>query len=65
MARNVKTVSYSLPAELVDKIEQRAAENQISKSSYLTMLLSQVVNKPLLLQIVESDGLRYRTTIEE
>ena len=57
MARNVKTVSYSLPAEIAEQVEQRAAEFKISKSSYLTGLLSQVFGKPLLLSYVEAWGI--------
>ena len=55
MARNVRTVSFSIPPELVDKLEQRAQAVGISKSSYLTMLLSSVLERPFVLQAVEAE----------
>ena len=55
MARNVRTVSFSIPPELVDQLEQRAQAVGISKSSYLTMLLSSVLERPFVLQAVEAE----------
>ena len=40
MARNVKTISICVPAVLADKLAQLAQTAGISKSSYITMLLS-------------------------
>lgn len=40
MARNVQTVSFSLPSDIVRRIEKMSAIFQISKSSYVTFLLS-------------------------
>lgn len=56
MARNVRTVSYSLPPEIVDRLDALAAAAGISKSSYLTMLLSSVLSRPFVLAAVESEG---------
>lgn len=42
MARNVKTVSFSLPHELAEALERGAASVGISRSSYLTALLHTV-----------------------
>lgn len=56
MARNVRTVSFSIPPELADKLDQRAQAVGISKSSYLTMLLSSVLERPFVLQAVEAEG---------
>lgn len=55
MARNVRTVSYSLPPEIVDKLDALAAAAGISKSSYLTMLLSSALSRPFVLAAVESE----------
>ncbi len=55
MARNVRTVSYSLPPEIVDRLGALAAAAGISKSSYLTMLLSSVLSRPFVLAAVESE----------
>ena len=46
MARNVRTVSYSLPPELVDRLDAQAAGFGISRSSYLTALLHSVFSIP-------------------
>lgn len=43
MARNVRTVSFSLPPELVEALEGQAASFGISRSSYLTALLHGVL----------------------
>lgn len=40
MARNVKTISICVPAVLADRLAQMAQRAGISKSSYITMLLS-------------------------
>lgn len=56
MARNVRTVSYSLPPEIVDRLDALAAAAGISKSSYLTMLLSSVLSRPFVLAALESEG---------
>ena len=40
MARNVKTISICVPAVLADRLAQLAQAAGISKSSYITMLLS-------------------------
>ena len=56
MARNVRTASFSIPPELADKLDQRARAVGISKSSYLTMLLSSVLERPFVLQAVEAEG---------
>ena len=45
MARRVKTVSFSLPMEIVEMLERGAADAHISKSSYVSMLLSQLLNE--------------------
>lgn len=63
MARKVKSVSYSLPPELVDKLEGRAAAVGISRSSYLTMLLSSVLTRPIVLEAVEREAEHERRAI--
>lgn len=60
MARKVTTVSYSLPRELADKLEQRAASVGISRSSYLTLLLSSVLHRPIVLEAVEREAVKER-----
>lgn len=40
MARNVKTISICVPSVLADRLAQMAQAAGISKSSYITMLLS-------------------------
>lgn len=43
MARNVKTISICIPAVLADRLAQLAQAAGISKSSYITMLLSAAI----------------------
>lgn len=43
MARNVKTISICVPAVLADRLAQMAQRAGISKSSYITMLLSAAI----------------------
>ena len=56
MPRRVKTVSYSMPPELADALETRAAAVGISRSSYLTMLLSSMLSRPFVLEAVETEA---------
>lgn len=60
MARKVITVSYSLPPELAAKLESRAESVGISRSSYLTMLLSTVMYRPVVLEAVERAAVKER-----
>ena len=48
MARNVKTVSFSLPPELAEKVEKMAARLSISKSACITMVLSVALERPAM-----------------
>ena len=63
MARKVKSVSYSLPPELAGKLEDRAAAVGISRSSYLTMLLSSVLSRPIMLGAVEREAENERRAV--
>lgn len=50
MARNVKTVSFSLPIELMEKVEKMAARLSISKSACMTMVLSVALERPAMME---------------
>ena len=63
MARKVKSVSYSLPPELVVKLEDRASAVGISRSSYLTMLLSSVLSRPFVLEAAEREAENERRAV--
>lgn len=50
MARNVKTVSFSLPMELMEKVEKMASRLSISKSACMTMVLSVALERPAMME---------------
>lgn len=50
MPRNVKTVSFSLPSELTEKVEQMAKRLSISKSACMTMVLSVALERPAMME---------------
>lgn len=56
MARNVKTVSFSLPMELMEKVEQMASRLSISKSACLTMVLSVALERPAMMEFMLKEG---------
>ena len=41
MARNVKSVSFSIPEDLYHKLELEAQEMRLSRSAWLTLMLAQ------------------------
>lgn len=55
MARKVKSVSFSLPPEIAGKLEERAEAAGISRSSYLTLLLSSALQRPFVLEAAERE----------
>ncbi len=40
MARNVKSVSFSIPEDLYHKLELEAEEMRLSRSAWLTLMLA-------------------------
>ena len=50
MARTVKTVSFSLPMELMEKVEKMASRLSISKSACMTMVLSVALERPAMME---------------
>lgn len=56
MARNVKTVSFSLPAELAERVEQMAARLSISKSACMAMVLSVALERPAMIEYILKEG---------
>ena len=56
MARKVKTVSFSMPPELVEKVEKMAARLSISKSACMTMVLSVALERPAMMEHILKEG---------
>ena len=56
MPRNVKTVSFSMPPELMEKVERMAARLSISKSACLTMVLSVALDRPAMMEFILKEG---------
>lgn len=56
MARNVKTVSFSMPPELAEKVEKMAARLSISKSACMTMVLSVALECPAMMEYILKEG---------
>ena len=56
MARNVKTVSFSMPQELAEKVEQMASWLSISKSACITMVLSVALERPAMMEFILKEG---------
>lgn len=56
MPRNVKTVSFSLPPELMEKVEKMAARLNISKSACMTMVLSVALERPAMMEFILKEG---------
>lgn len=56
MARNVKTVSFSMPPELAEKVEKMAARLSISKSACMTMVLSVALERPAMMEYILKEG---------
>ena len=55
MPRKVVTISFSLPRPIVDKLEGLSTAAGISRSSYLTMLLTSILDRPLVVAAVERE----------
>lgn len=56
MPRNVKTASFSMPPELMEKVERMAARLSISKSACLTMVLSVALERPAMMEFILKEG---------
>ena len=56
MPRNVKTVSFSIPSELSEKVEQMAKRLSISKSACITMVLSVAMDRPAMMEYILKAG---------
>lgn len=56
MPRTVKTVSFSLPSELAEKVEQMAKRLSISKSACITMVLSVALDRPVMMEYILKAG---------
>ena len=59
MPRNVKTVSFSLPPELMEKVENMAARLNISKSACMTMVLSVALERPAMMEFILKEGVKH------
>ena len=56
MPRKVVTISFSLPRPIADKLEELSTAAGISRSSYLTMLLTATLDRPFLISAVERES---------
>ena len=56
MPRKVVTISFSLPRRIADKLEELSTAAGISRSSYLTMLLTSILDRPLVIAAVERES---------